>query len=159
MVGLAGVNLLSRWLHPLLYRWTGGAGLLGRSLGNLTILLTTTGRRSSRPRTTALWAYPDGDALVVVGSNGGSHHTPGWVFNLRAQPLAEVVVGRERRAVRAHEAEGEQYRRIWQLVSAAYPGYEAYREWADRTIPLVVLEREPAPPGAPGPHHNPGNDR
>ncbi len=141
MVGRAGVNRLSRWLHPLLYRWTGGAGLLGRSLGNLTILLTTVGRRSGRARTTALWAYPDADSLVVVGSNGGSHHVPAWVLNLRAQPLAEATVGRERRAVRAHEAQGEEYQRLWQLVNAAYPGYEAYREWAHRTIPLVVLER------------------
>ena len=141
MVGVAGVNPLSRWLHPLLYRWTGGAWLLGRSLGNLTILLTTTGRRSGQPRTTALWAYPDDDRLVVVGSNGGSHRAPAWVFNLRAQPLAEATVGRERRAVRAHDAAGEEYERLWQLVNAAYPGYEAYREWAHRTIPLVVLER------------------
>ncbi|MEO6060014.1 MAG: hypothetical protein ABIQ05_08600 [Candidatus Limnocylindria bacterium] len=44
------MNPISRRLHPILYRWTGGARLLGRSLGNLTILLTTVGRRSGRPR-------------------------------------------------------------------------------------------------------------
>jgi len=147
MVGLAGVNPLARWLHPLLYRWTGGAGLLGRSLGNLTILLTTTGRRSGKPRTTALWAYRDGDALVVVGSNGGSHHVPGWVFNLRAHPDALTQVFRESRPVRASEATGEEYERLWALVTAAYPGYEAYLEWAHRTIPLVVLEPGPAGSG------------
>ncbi len=146
IVGLAGVNPISRRLHPLLYRWTGGAWLLGRSLGNLTILLTTTGRHSGQPRVAALWAYPDGDRLVVVGSNGGSHHLPAWVLNLRARPEASVEVRRERRAVRAREASGEEYERLWLLVNAAYPGYEAYREWAHRTIPLVVLEREAAEP-------------
>ncbi len=141
VVGVAGVNPLSRWLHPLLYRWTGGAWLLGRSLGNLTILLTTTGRRSGQPRTTALWAYPDDDRLVVVGSNGGSHHVPAWVLNLRAQPEAVAQVFRDSRSVRAHDAQGSEYERLWALVTAAYPGYEAYLEWAHRPIPLVVLER------------------
>jgi deazaflavin-dependent oxidoreductase (nitroreductase family) len=141
MVGVAGVNPITRRLHPPLYRWTGGAWLLGRSLGNLTILLTTTGRRSGKARTTALWAYRDSDALVVVGSNGGSHHVPAWVLNLRKEPLGLAQVFRERRAVRAREATGDEYQRLWALVTAAYPGYEAYLEWAHRTIPLVVLER------------------
>ncbi len=140
VVGVAGVNPISRWLHPPLYRWTGGAWLLGRSLGNLTILLTTTGRHSGRARTAALWAYPDGHRLVVVGSNGGSRHVPAWVLNLRADPAAVAQVLRERRPVRAREAAGEEYVRLWELVNAAYPGYEAYLEWAHRTIPLVVLE-------------------
>ena len=141
VVGVAGVNPVTRRLHPILYRWTAGRWLLGRSLGNLTILLTTTGRRSGALRTAALWAYPDGDRLVVVGSNGGSHRVPGWVLNLRARGEGEAQVLRERRLIRAHEADGEEYERLWALVNAAYPGYDAYQEWAHRTIPLVVLER------------------
>ena len=146
-VGVAGVNPISRRLHPLLYRWTGGAWLLGRSLGNLTILLTTTGRHTGQLRVAALWAYPDGNRLVVVGSNGGSHHAPAWVLNLRSRPEGTVELRRERRAMRAQEAAGEEYERLWQLVNAAYPGYEAYREWAHRTIPLVVLSPDSAAAG------------
>jgi deazaflavin-dependent oxidoreductase (nitroreductase family) len=141
MVGHAGTNRLARWLHPPLYRRTGGAGLLGRSLGNLTVLLTTTGRHSGEPRTAAIWAYPDGDALVLVGSYGGSRRTPAWVLNLRARPEATVQVRREVRAVRAREAAGDEYERLWRMVVGVYPGYEAYLEWAHRVIPLVVLER------------------
>jgi deazaflavin-dependent oxidoreductase (nitroreductase family) len=140
MVGRAGTNRLSRWLHPVLYRLTGGAGLLGRSLGNLTVVLTTTGRRSGEARSTALWAYPDGKGLVLVGSYGGSRRTPGWVLNLRARPEATVQVRREVLAVRAREASGEEYDRLWNMVVAAYPGYEAYLAWAHRVIPLVLLE-------------------
>jgi deazaflavin-dependent oxidoreductase (nitroreductase family) len=141
IVGISGVNPIARWLHPPLYRLTGGAWLLGRSLGNLTILLYTTGRRTGRHRVAALWAYPDGDRLVLVGSNGGSHRVPGWVLNLRAQPDALAQVFRERRPVHAYEASGEEHARLWQMVNEAYPGYEAYLEWAHRPIPLVVLER------------------
>lgn len=140
LVGRAGTNRLSRWLHPILYRWTGGAGWLGRSLGNLTVLLTTTGRHSGRPRTTAMWAYPHGEALVLVASYGGSHRTPAWVLNLRARPEATVQVRREVRIVRAREAQGDEYDLLWHRVVAAYPGYEAYLAWAHRVIPLVVLD-------------------
>ena len=141
IVGRTGTSLLARWLHAPLYRWTGGAGALGRSLGNLTVVLTTTGRRSGKPRAMAIWAYPDGDAIVLVGSYGGRNTTPGWVYNLRAQPEATVQARREVWKVCAREAAGEEYDRLWKLVVAAYPGYEAYLEWADRVIPLVVLER------------------
>ena len=140
LVGWAGTNHLTRWLHPILYRWTGGAGWVGRSLGNLTVLLTTTGRHSGQPRTTAIWAYPDRDALVLVASYGGSHHTPAWVLNLRARPEATVQVRRQVRRVRAREAEGAEYARLWEGAVAAYPGYEAYLAWAHRAIPIVVLD-------------------
>jgi deazaflavin-dependent oxidoreductase (nitroreductase family) len=140
IVGHAGTNRLVRWLHPPLYRMTGGAWLLGRSLGNLTVLLTTTGRRSGEPRTTALWAYPDGQALVLVGSHGGGRRIPAWVLNLRVRPDATVQVRREVRRVRAREAAGDEYSRLWRMVVAAYPGYEVYLEWVHRVIPLVVLE-------------------
>jgi len=140
IVGRTGTSRLARWLHPPLYRWTGGGGPLGRSLGNLTVLLTTTGRHSGKRRTTAIWAYPDGDALVLVGSSGGNRRTPAWVLNLRAQPEATVQVRRETRPVRAREAAGDEYGRLWTMVVAAYPGYAAYLMWAQRVIPLVVLE-------------------
>ena len=141
LVGRTGTSLLARWLHAPLYRWTGGAGALGRSLGNLTVLLTTTGRHSGKTRTIAIWAYPDGDVLVLVGSYAGRRRTPGWVYNLRTLPDTRVQVLREVLHVRAREADGEEYERLWELVVAAYPGYEAYLEWAHRRIPLVVLER------------------
>ncbi|HLE58122.1 MAG TPA: nitroreductase/quinone reductase family protein [Candidatus Limnocylindria bacterium] len=140
LVGHAGVNRLSRALHPILYRWTGGWRFLGRSLGNLTVLVTTLGRHTGRPRTVALWAYPDGDALVLVGSYGGARRAPAWVHNLRARPEALVQVRRSVQRMTAREAAGEEYERLWRMVTAAYPGYEAYLAWAQRTIPLVVLE-------------------
>ena len=48
-------------------------GLLGHRLpfGNPTLLLRTTGRRTGLPRTNALTDARDGDAFLVVASNGG----------------------------------------------------------------------------------------
>ncbi|MGZ6372110.1 MAG: nitroreductase/quinone reductase family protein [Candidatus Limnocylindria bacterium] len=56
------------------------------------MLLTTTGRRSGKERTTAIWAYPDGEALVLVGSYAGRHVTPG------PRPRPRPRTGRSRAA-------------------------------------------------------------
>ncbi|HSD49049.1 MAG TPA: nitroreductase/quinone reductase family protein, partial [Actinomycetota bacterium] len=58
------------------------------------ITLTTTGRRSGRPRDVTLYAFEDGDAMVIVGSLGGAPRDPWWAANLRAEPRATVRVGR-----------------------------------------------------------------
>lgn len=114
---------------------------MGSGLGTLTVLLTTTGRHSGKARTIAIWAYPDDDALILIGSSGGRSRTPAWVYNLRAQPEATVQVHREVHAVWARDTTGEEYERLWRMVVAAYPGFETYRQWAHRAVPLFVLER------------------
>ena len=145
-------------LHPHLYRLTGGRWLIGRNLGVLNVVLTTTGRRSGRTRDVPLFAFRDGDRIVVVGSRGGSDREPGWVWNLRADPHATLRVGREVRAVRGHEAEGAERGRLWSLVVDGYPGYELYQQQTARRIPVVVLapmsaatETEPDPVTASAP--------
>ena len=51
-------------------------------------------RRSGQPRTVTLYAFDNGQRLVVVGSKGGSDSDPEWVKNLRAHPQATVTAGR-----------------------------------------------------------------
>jgi deazaflavin-dependent oxidoreductase (nitroreductase family) len=142
MVGIGGVSRLSRWLHPRLYRWTGGRGPLGRFLGKRVVLLTTTGVRSGKQRTAPIWAYPEGEAWIVVGSRGGDYRPPGWYFNLRARPEATLEVGLLRIQVRAREVRhgSLEYERRWAMVNEAYPGYAYYRERSGRHIPIMVLE-------------------
>jgi deazaflavin-dependent oxidoreductase (nitroreductase family) len=147
-VGWFGTRGFVARLHPPLYRWTGGRGFIGRPLGRLAVMLTTTGRRSGQRREVPVWAYTDGDALVLVATNGGRRPLPGWCHNLRANPIAEVLVRREQRAVVAREADGAEYDRLWAMVTAAYPGYVLYRQRTRRHVPLVVLE--PVEPPARG---------
>src|SRR5215470_4246520 len=52
--------------------------------GVSTLLLTTTGRRSSEPRTTPLIYGRDGDRYLVVASPGGAPTHPSWYQNLPA---------------------------------------------------------------------------
>lgn len=124
--------------HRLAYRASGGR--IGGRIWDLPIvLLTTTGRRSGKPRTTPLCALPDGDDLVVVGSFGGLDQPPGWWLNLQSSPRATVQLGRERREVTARRAEGEERERLWAALTARAPGYLRYAELTEREIPVVVL--------------------
>lgn len=106
----------------------------------ITIKLTTTGRRSGRPRTVTLYAFPDRDRLVVVGSRGGAARDPAWAANLRASAEASVTRGRQVSAVRAHEVAGPERERLWHLVRGAFPLYPTYQRRTKRTLPLFILE-------------------
>jgi len=124
--------------HEFWYRLSGG--LIGGRFGQLPILLlTTTGRKSGRKRTTPLVYLRDGENMVVIASNGGSDRHPEWWLNLRSQPTAEVQMGRDVRTVVADKAEGDERDRLWREVVELYHGYDEYRRMTNREIPVVVL--------------------
>ena len=138
-VGWLGNTRLVTRFHPIAYRATGGRWITGSTLGILHIVLTTTGRRTGRRREAPLFAFRDGDRFVVVASKNGSDAEPGWIWNLRANPVAGVRFGRDVIDVRAHEARGEERARLWRTVAAGFPGYELYQQQTARRIPIVVL--------------------
>ena len=125
-------------MHLFWYRLTGG--VIGGSLaGRPILLLTTTGRKSGRQRTTPLQYLEDGGNMVLVASNGGNPRHPVWWLNLERNPEAEVQVRNEKRRVTAEKAEGEERERLWGLVVEMYSGYEGYQRTTNREIPVVVL--------------------
>ena len=113
----------------------------------LTLTLTATGRRSGTPRAVELYAFPDGQRLVVVGSRGGSPRDPVWADNLRADPRATITRGGTTQAVHATEVVGAERDRLWALVCEAYPTYAYFDRKTKRTIPLFVLETAAADRG------------
>jgi len=133
------VRLAGR-LHVHLYRLLGGR-LVGRVGKAPILLLTTTGRRSGRPRTAPLLYVRDGEAVAVVASFGGNPTHPDWYLNLKAEPHATVEIGRERLQLMARTAEGDERARLWRRFLEIYPTYDAYQGKTSRPIPVVVLER------------------
>ena len=63
----------------------------------------------------------DGEAYVVVASNGGLPSHPAWYHNLRAEPRASIEVGGPRLAVRAVTSEGAERARLWAGIVGRYP--------------------------------------
>jgi deazaflavin-dependent oxidoreductase (nitroreductase family) len=104
------------------------------------LLLTTVGRKTGKTRTQPLAYTVTGEGYAVIASKGGANQHPLWYLNLRANPLAEVTVGRETQAVRAHDAQGEERERLWRQLADVYPGYDRYAQKTRRRIPVVVLE-------------------
>jgi deazaflavin-dependent oxidoreductase (nitroreductase family) len=102
---------LVRWFFRLpvaLYRF-GLADQLGRS----TLLLTTRGRKSGLPRTTALNYVVDGDVTYVLSGSGLSSD---WLRNLQVNPQVQVQVGRRRFAAMAESiTDPVEHRRILTL--------------------------------------------
>ena len=105
--------------------------------------MTTTGRVTGLPREAMLYAFGDGDRLVVVGSQGGSTRDPAWCHTLRANPVARIrrAKATDDEPVRAHEAEGAERDRLWELVTRVSPFYVGFQRKTKRVLPLFVLER------------------
>jgi F420H(2)-dependent quinone reductase len=126
-------------VNRLLYRATGGK-VGGSMRGAPILLLTTTGRKTGKRRAMPLLYLRDGDALVVVASVGGAPQNPAWFLNLKANPVVEVEIGREKQTRRAREATDEERDRLWPKLVEMYKSYDAYQRKTDRRIPVVLLE-------------------
>ncbi len=107
--------------------------------GATSLLLTTTGRKSGEPRTSALIFAQDGDDYLVVASMGGAPQHPSWYLNLTDNPEAEVQVKGDHIPVTARTASDDEKPRLWKIVTEQWPNYDVYQTRTDRVIPLVVL--------------------
>jgi deazaflavin-dependent oxidoreductase (nitroreductase family) len=119
---------------------TGGRyGLLGNH-GLPDLLITTTGRKSGRPRTVTLLYGRVGPELVLVGSNFGQAHHPAWALNLEATPRAVVEIdGRRVDVVARLVTDAAEREQIWRHMIGIYPGYAMYRTKTARDIKVFAV--------------------
>jgi deazaflavin-dependent oxidoreductase (nitroreductase family) len=103
-------------------------------------LLTTTGRKSEQPRTTAMLYLRDGDRVILPASFGGRDRDPLWYLNLKERPDVRVQIRDQRLDLVARDATDAERERYWPRLTRMYPPYRKYRDTADRVIPLVVCE-------------------
>jgi deazaflavin-dependent oxidoreductase (nitroreductase family) len=115
-------------------------GRVGRKWrGGELVLLSTTGRRSGRRRTTPLVCLRDGPDIIVVASNGGSDRPPDWWLNLKDHHRADVDIAGLRVPVIAREARGDRAVALSEAFAAAFPCFRGYQRRTSREIPVVVL--------------------
>ena len=126
-------------LHKLMYRLSNGR-IGSRAIGMPVLSLTTTGRKSGEPRQVLLTYVDHPDGWIVAATNAGAGHDPAWSRNLDADPRAIVAVGGTSSAVTARRLEDEERSQAWEALTTAYDGYETYRDAADRSIPVVLLQ-------------------
>ena len=128
----------SKWLHPLVIRLSGGR-VGGRIAGMPVLVVTTTGRKTGKPRATPLTAVEADGHTYVIASKGGDERHPAWYLNLVAQP--KVLVERDGRSqpMVARVLSSEERAAVWPLVTRTYKGYAGYQRRTDREIPVVEL--------------------
>ena len=131
-------------IHVWVYRRTNGR-LGAKLLWFPTPLLTTTGRKSSEPRTTATLYLRDADRVILPASFGGRRDNPLWYLNLKENPVVQVQIRAQRLHLTARDATDAERERYWPALIRMYPPYRGYRRATNRVIPLVVCEpRRPA---------------
>ncbi|APU14750.1 MULTISPECIES: nitroreductase family deazaflavin-dependent oxidoreductase [Actinoalloteichus] len=109
------------------------------------LLLTTTGRRSGKPRTLPLGTITDGDSFVIAASDSGGDKHPLWLANLEADPRATIEVGTRTIEVRARiEASGPERDRLYAALVKEMSPFADYEAKTTRLIPVVVLKETAA---------------
>jgi deazaflavin-dependent oxidoreductase (nitroreductase family) len=126
--------------HEAVFRLSSGR-IGNRGFGMPVLILTTTGRKSGKQRTTMLTSpVQDGDSVVLVASYGGDDRHPTWFLNLRDNPDVKITMEGRTRRMRARVATPDEKAELWPRVVAAYSGYGQYQTRTDRDIPLVICE-------------------
>ena len=114
-----------------------GGGFAGAPM----VLLHHTGAKSGTERVSPLVYQVVGDGWAVFASKGGAPDNPDWFHNVTANPETTIEIGTDKFDVVAHVAEGDEREAIWTKQKQDFPNFAEYEKNTDRTIPVVVLER------------------
>jgi deazaflavin-dependent oxidoreductase (nitroreductase family) len=124
--------------HTVIYEASDGR--IGASAGDVPmLLLSVTGRKSGKKRSTPLVYFQDGDSYVVVGSDGAAKRDPQWWKNLQVDPSGEIRVGRKKFSMNATLATGTERERLWEIGKTVNPMWQKYQARTQRELPVVVL--------------------
>ena len=132
------------WVRDHIERYLASNGEDGHIWDGVpTLLLTTSGRRTGKPRTTPLiyGRSVETDSYVIVASRGGARHHPSWYLNLFETPAVRLQVGDECFDATARTASAEEKPALWNLIAQIWPAYNDYQAKTEREIPVIILER------------------
>jgi deazaflavin-dependent oxidoreductase (nitroreductase family) len=121
-------------------RLSGGSMPLS-GLGVPSLVLHTTGAKSGLTRDTALMYCPDGDDMLVTGSNFARDTHPAWTANLLENPDAAVTLRGRRLGVHATLVPAEEREATWVKLERNWPGYRDYERTAGRELRIFRLTR------------------
>jgi deazaflavin-dependent oxidoreductase (nitroreductase family) len=135
-----GVWAIKHVVAPLqlaILRYSNGrVSLTGRAP---VLLLTTTGRRTGKPRTVPAFYLRDGDGYVVCNVRPPHERVNPWVLNLLANPRVRLTlhgVTVEGLARRAEQSETDRY---WPELLQLWPAYGSFRD-AEGDLSVFVVE-------------------
>ena len=141
---IIGAKIASSILHPI----DKGVLTLTKNRFSLTsilsgipvVVLTTIGARSGEPRTVPLLGVIKDEKIFLIASNWGQAHHPGWYYNLKANPEAEISIGKNTGPYIARDATDAEREEYWAEAVKMYMGYAEYKKRVStRKIPMFIL--------------------
>jgi deazaflavin-dependent oxidoreductase (nitroreductase family) len=127
-------------LERMMTRLTKGrvqlSGLLLPSL-----VLHTVGAKSGLERDVTLMYCPDGDDILITGSNYARDGHPAWTSNLLKNPDAAVSIRGRRFEVRATPVADNEREAVWLTLEQHWPGYRGYERASGRVLRIFRLTR------------------
>lgn len=124
------------------------AGVLGDDVagghftGKRLVLLHHAGRVSGKQYVTPLVAATDGDAYLVVGSQGGAPKDPAWVANVEDGPgetTIEVGDATLRVSTTVVRPTSPEWERVYGIWAEYWPHAKEYEKNTDRKFPVIRL--------------------
>jgi deazaflavin-dependent oxidoreductase (nitroreductase family) len=129
-----GVAILAPTVHHLdrvVLALTGGWHTFsGLMIGLPIVTFTMKGAKSGLERSLPLIAVPDGDCIILIATNFGQAHTPGWYFNMRANPQVTATYRGQSAKYAVEELTGAEKEHALDLGQAVYVGYRIYQQRA-----------------------------
>lgn len=105
------------------------------------VLLHSVGARTGEARVNPVAAMQEGGSWLVVASAAGAKASPGWYFNLVANPDASVETPQGSLDVHASELEGEEREAAFARFVERSSGFADYAvRAAPRVIPVLRLD-------------------
>jgi deazaflavin-dependent oxidoreductase (nitroreductase family) len=104
-----------------------------------TLVLHSIGAKSGLERDSTLMFCPDGDTMLVTGSNFARENHPAWTANLLAHPDVAVSVRGRRIRVHAHRIADDELDDTWATIQRQWPNYRQYEVQAGRTLRIFRL--------------------
>src|SRR3990172_2456363 len=83
-----------------------------------------------RLREHPLTALRESDRFALVASNFGRSRFPGWYYNLRGRPDAQIRLAGRQTSFHARPASPEEHALFWAIAVHLYPGYVLYERRA-----------------------------
>ena len=106
------------------------------------LLLTTTGAKSGKPRTSPVSFQRTGSTFVVIATSGGRDRNPDWYHNIVADSSVRIEAANHVFGARAREATGADREHLIAVSVLARPTHASMFERATRLprrIPIIAI--------------------
>ncbi len=107
------------------------------------LVIHTTGAKSGVARDSQLMYVPEGERMLVTGSNFARDRHPAWTSNLLADPEAAVTVKGRRIPVHAELVQDDEREAVWAYIENQWPGYRGYERSSGRVLRIFRLTPRP----------------